>query len=457
MTPKGNSLLSRLILRISLVVLLSIALLSVLVYAQIDRTLETLRNQTVEQQARTIADRLEPSDGNNRVFLNLPKALRQFYARAGDTYQYLVRDERGNRIFTSPISFGEVFPRPGRADNGVTFEFTGPNGRRFSGYTMKTLVAGHSVYVQVAQTQAGADIFSDDITDVFLSRLIWVGIPFYALLIVVMTWTVRRGLRPLKKAANEVSRIDATRLSARISEEDVPAEVLPLVHSVNYSFSRLEQSIEEQKELTQNIAHELRTPLTILKTRIDTLPRSDQTVKLSHDVDALIRLVNQMLDMTRLEYADTLTHAEVDLAEVLSQACQDFFPLFIRANRELRVNGIERPAIVRGDKDLIYRAICNLLDNALAHSPSKTPVDATLDGTTIRITDYGDKIPPARRSAIFERFHRTSPPVARKAGTGVGIGLSIVTRTMEAHGGHADLEPESSDGNTFRMVFPREL
>ncbi len=452
--PQSNSLLSRLILRISLVVALSIALLSMLIYAQIDRTLETLRDQTVEQQARTIAERLEPG-GDNRVFLNLPKALRQFYARAGNTYQYLVRDEFGSRIFTSPISFGGAFPRPNAKTDEAAFDFTGPNGRRFSGYTMKTEVGGHTVYVQVAQTLAGADIFSDDITDVFLSRLIWIGIPFYALLLLVITWTLRRGLRPLQKAADEVSRIDATRLDVRIGEEDVPAEVVPLVRSINYSFARLEQSIAEQQEMTENIAHELRTPLTILKTRIDTLARTEQTVKLSHDVDSLIRLVNQMLDMTRLEYADTLTKKSVDLAEVLSQACQDFFPLFIRAGRELRVAGVERPVMVRGDKDLIYRAICNLLDNALAHSPAKTPVDATLEGVTVRITDYGEKIPAARRSAIFERFQRGGTQTARKAGMGVGIGLSIVTKTMEAHGGHADLISSASGGNTFRMVFPR--
>lgn len=451
MRLKNNSLLASLVWRISLVSIISIIVLSGIVYTQIDRTLESLRGQTVEEQAESIADHIESNKGKNEVFLDLPTSLRRFYARAGDTYQYLVLDEKGNRLFTSPIAFADYFPDDFKSIGEGRFGFTGPSGRNFVGLTLPSDVGGKKLYIQVAQTQAAADAFSDEITHVFVNRLLWVGVPFYCGLLLVIIWTLRHGLKPLHWAAKEVEKMSITDLTLRIKEAGVPSEVLPLVHSVNTSFDRLEQSIREQKELTEDIAHELRTPLTILKTRIDTLDRNEQTSKLSQDIDAMIKQVNQMLDVTRLEYADTMEKKRVDIAEVLSQACQDFFPLFVKAQKELRVTGVDEPLIVIGNKDLIYRAICNLLDNALEYSPAKTPVEAALESHTIRITDYGKKIPEEKRRAIFKRFHKDNSPSARKSGA--GLGLSIVTKTMEIHGGCADLEKTDEHRNSFRMIF----
>jgi signal transduction histidine kinase len=448
---KSNSLLASLVLRISLVTIISIMVLSGIVYTQIDSTLKSLRDQTIEEQAKNITAYLKPNKGINKVFLDLPSNLRKFYAKANDTYQYVVRDEDGNRLFTSPLAFADYFPNDPSNQENEPFKFTVPSGQQFIGMTVLEEIDGKKLYVQVAQTKDTADTFSDEITSVFLNRLFLVGIPFYCGLLIVIIWTLKQGLRPLRLAAKEVRKMNITDLSVRLNETGVPSEVLPLVHSINMSFSRLERSIQEQKELTVDIAHELRTPLTILKTRIDTLDFSEQAEKLSHDIDAMIKQVNQMLDITRLEYADTMEKNSVDLAEILSQACQSFFPLFIKAQRELRVSGIDKPVLVMGNKDLIYRAVCNLLDNALEHSPAKTPIDAKLEHFTIKITDHGKKILTARRLLIFKRFHKDNSPSARKSGT--GLGLSIVAKTMEIHNGYADLEDTLEKRNTFRMIF----
>lgn len=448
---RNNSLLVSLVLRISLVTIVSIMVLSVIVYTQIDRRLESLRDQTVEEQAQNIISHLQPNQGLNKVFLDLPSGFRRFYAKTDGAYQYLVRDEEGNRLFSSPIVLIDHFPTNFDKLGDGTFEFNGPAGQQFMGITVPTAVDGIKLYVQVAQVKDMADTFSDEITDVFLNRLLWVGIPFYCGLLLVIIWTLQRGLMPLNQAAKEVEKMNISDLSLRLKEAGVPAEVLPLVHSLNVSFERLERSIQEQKELTEDIAHELRTPLTILKTRIDTLDRNAAVEKLSQDIDSMIKQVSQMLDVTRLEYADTMKKRTVDLAEVLSRACQDFFPLFVKAQRELRVKGVDRPVLIKGNKDLIYRAICNLLDNALEYGPAKTPVEASLKNHTIRVTDFGRKIPEEKRHVLFKRFHRDNSPSARKSGA--GLGLSIVMKTMEIHGGYADLEKTAEKRNTFRMVF----
>ncbi|MDE1153353.1 MAG: ATP-binding protein [Micavibrio sp.] len=450
---KNKSLLASLVIRISAIVVIGILVLMTIVYTQVDSSLEILRDQTVEQQARSIAENLEPNKGRNKVFLNLPETQRRFYAQAGDTYQYLVRDEAGNRLFTSPITFADYFPDGLNAGAGNTgFTFDGPGARKYVGLTFPVNVEGRQLYVQVAQTLATADRFSDLITDAFMARLLLVGIPFYFCLVGVIVLTLRRGLKPLHRAAQEVRQIDIYDHGIRIPEAGVPSEVMPLVKAVNLSFARLEKSLETQQEFTDNVAHELRTPLAILKTRIENLDRTEPVIKLLRDVDAMTKLVNQMLDATRLEYADAMEMKRIDLAAVLSRACQDFFPIFVRAKRELRVNGVDTPVYVEGNSDLIYRAICNLFDNALAYSPPGTPVDAELDGFTIMVTDQGKKIPEDRRGLIFERHHRDSAPTAAR--TGAGLGLSIVRKTMEVHDGTADLDPRAHTGNRFRMIFP---
>jgi signal transduction histidine kinase len=453
MPLKSKSLLASLVLRISIVSIVSIAVLSGLVYTQIDRTLMSLRNQTVEEQAKNIAGYLETNKGINKIYLDLPAEIRRFYARAGDADQYLIRDDAGNHLFTSPGAFTDYFPDDLSPAGNKEFEFIGPSGRKFLGLTMPVTLKNKTIYVQAVQTADAADAFSDEITEVFINRLLWVGIPFYLGLLIVIIWTLKGGLSPLHRAAEEVGRMTIADLSLRIKDDDAPREVLPLIRSLNSSFDRLERSIQEQKELAEDVAHELRTPLTILKTRIDMLEHSEQSEKLSRDVDAMIKQVNQMLDVTRLEYADAMKKSDVDLAEVLSRACQDFFPLFIKARRELRVNGVEHSVYCKGNQDLIYRAICNLLDNALEYSPAKTPVEASLKNHSIEITDYGNKIPEEKREAIFERFHKDKPASSRKPGA--GLGLSIVARTMEIHGGHADLEKTDEIRNTFRMNFRR--
>ena len=212
MPIKSESLLVRLILRISVISIVSIVVLSGIVYTQIDRTLESLRNQTVEEQAKSIADYLETGHGINKIYLDLPVEFRRFYARAGDAYQYIVRDDAGNRLFTSPSAFADYFPGDLANEEGKEFEFTGPSGRKFVGLTMPFAVEDKKLYIQVAQTAVAADAFSDEITDAFISRLLWVGVPFYIGLLIIIIWTLRNDLKPLHDAVEEVEKMNVTDL-----------------------------------------------------------------------------------------------------------------------------------------------------------------------------------------------------------------------------------------------------
>lgn len=447
----SNSLQARLLLRIFSISVAAIIVTYMTVYTQIDRSLEMLRDRTVEQQARDLSAYLEAGKSVNKVIFNLPGPIRLSYAKAGPAYQYLVRDSTGEILFRSPYAYTSFFPKDLRPEADGKFSFMGPSGYTYVGFMLHQKLGDDIYYIQVAQTTRAADTVSDEISGVFMKRLIWVGLPFSAALLFIILSTVRRGFRPLYAAAREAERVDITNPDFQIQEADLPDEIRPFIKAINFSFRRMAKSIREQKELTGNLAHELRTPLSVLKTNIEMQGRSAQSAKILRDVDAMIKLVNQMLDMTRLEYADTIEMKDIDLSAVVSQVCQDLWPLFLKGHRELRVNGIEAPVIVHGDPDLIYRAIRNVLDNALEHSPPKTPVDVFVEARAVRVRDYGETIPESLRTKIFDRLQRLSLRAAPKSGA--GLGLSIVAKTMEVHGGRALLEPAPGEGNIFVLDF----
>lgn len=438
------------LIRIFSVSLIAIVVIYLTLHSQIDRSLEILRDQTVEEQATDLMQYLDPGKGVNKVAFNLPDKVRIFYAKAGPNYQYIIRDENGNVLFRSPYAYTSYFPADFAKIGDGKFSFKGPSEYDFVGMTLRHEIAGKPYYLQAAQTRQAADTFSDKISDAFMSRVLWIGIPFYFALLAAIVMTLKRAFSPLYRAAREVEQVAVTSPDFQIAETGLPMEILPFIKAVNFSYRRLGKSIQEQKELTENLAHELRTPLAVLKANVETLGRSAQAVKLSHDVDVMIKLVNQMLDMTRLEYADTIPMQQVDVAAVVSQVCQDLWPLFLKSHRELRVSGIDHPLVVNGDRDLIYRAVRNVLDNALEHSPVKTPVDVSIEGCIVKIRDYGETIPEKMRMKIFDRLHRISERAAAKSGA--GLGLSIVSKTMEVHGGRAALEP-AEQGNVFILDF----
>ncbi|MEZ0223604.1 MAG: sensor histidine kinase [Alphaproteobacteria bacterium] len=449
-----RSLLGRLMLRILAIGVIAAVITFAVINIQIDRSLQLLRDQTVEEQAQTIANYLKPGKSVNKLVLSLPDHIRVFYAKAGPSYQYIIRDDQGGILFRSPFAYNGFFPSDIAHGIPQKFEFRGPAEHEYVGFTLEYPFDGRKYYVQAAQTRQAADMVSDRISDIFMTRLLWLGIPFYAALFWIIITTLKRSFQPLYKAADEVSQMTVTNPDFQIAEGSTPEEIAPFIRAVNFSFRRLSRSIQEQRELTENLAHELRTPLSVLKAHIELLGHGEKEQKLSQDVDSMIKLVNQMLDMTRLEYADTIEMKELDLAALVSQVCQDLWPLFLKSGRELRVHGVNRSVPIMGDKDLIYRAVRNLLDNALAHSPARTPVDVVVDGLAVHVRDYGRPIPANFREKIFSRFHRGNGK-GRTTQAGAGLGLSIVQKTMEVHGGRATLETMPAEGNVFSLKFTK--
>jgi signal transduction histidine kinase len=448
----SQSVTSVVIQRVLLITLSYLAILSAVIYMQIDATLLLLRDKTLVEYANNLGSYLS-IDGRNNVHLNMPPAEKKLYDSVGRYYQYAIRDESGRVMFESPVAFLDHFPAKWPGNVPESFEFVDVRNALIVGKSIRYEVDGRSFLVQVARSKNAADELSRLLTKTFMHKLSYFGLPFLALLAVTIVISIRQIMAPITRAALEAQKITAAAPDLRFDEKDLPAEIKPLVQAVNSALDRLQSGIAAQKQFTANAAHELRTPLSVLRTHLDLMDDRATAARLIDDVDAMTRLVTQLLDNVRLDSPGGLPMERIDLAAAVRDSCAAIWPLMVREGRHFEVTGVDKPVWIRGNYDSICRSLRNLLENALSHTPRRTPVSVGLSDTSVNISDGGPGIPPEDREKIFEIFWRKNP----SQGTGAGIGLSIVKKSMELHGGNVNVTVgHGGCGSAFVLNFPKE-
>ncbi|MEP7004750.1 MAG: HAMP domain-containing sensor histidine kinase [Sphingomonas bacterium] len=274
-------------------------------------------------------------------------------------------------------------------------------------------------------------------------------IPLSALLLLFNIVAVRRVLTPLKRAEAEVDALDPQNGLSRLSEMTEPREVNTLVRAVNRALTRLDESMAILRGFTANAAHELRTPLSIMQLSLDRLPPSEVRDELQADTQHMTRLVGQMLDLAQADVLAVEGRSPVDLAEIGREVVAAMAPKVFEAHRDLRFEAIGETSVL-GHAEAIYRIYRNLIDNALAHAPGETPIDVTAGpGPQLSVRDYGHGIADEDLPHIFERFWRKD----RRKTDGAGLGLGIVQRLAQAHGGAISVENAPAGGALFRVTF----
>lgn len=274
-------------------------------------------------------------------------------------------------------------------------------------------------------------------------------IPLSLLLLVFNIVAVRRVLNPLKRAEAEVDALDPENGLLRLSEASEPREVNTLVHAVNRALTRLDETMAILRGFTANAAHELRTPLSIMQLSLDRLPPSEVRDELQADTRHMTRLVCQMLDLAQADALAVEPDARVDLAEIGRSVVGAMAPKAFAARRDLRFEAIGE-SFAWGHAEAITRIYRNLIDNALAHAPGESPIDVTAGpGPQLSVRDFGPGIADDDMPHIFERFWRKD----RRKTDGAGLGLGIVQRLAQAHGGTITVENAADGGALFRVNF----
>ncbi len=246
-----------------------------------------------------------------------------------------------------------------------------------------------------------------------------------------------RILRPIRALASTADAIAQGDLSARtgIRRED---EIGQLAQAFDRMAAAVQELDRAKSEFVAHVSHELRTPLTSAKVSLanvqEGIAGKDAVGRVQEDLDRLIRMVNELLDVARIEAGIELARQPTDLGELVRSAVDTLRPLG-RVPIEVKGAG----ASVEVDRARIHQVIVNLVDNALKYAKSR--VDVAVDGREVRVSDDGPGVPPEHRDRVFEKFAKVEtgpkPP-------GAGLGLSIARKIAQLHGGSLACE-----GNTF--------
>jgi signal transduction histidine kinase len=276
--------------------------------------------------------------------------------------------------------------------------------------------------------------------------------PLFGLVVVVgglLIFGLRKGLRPLQGAAQDVSQRSAHSLDP-ISLDGVPNEIQPLVVSINDLMQRLGEAFATQRRFVADAAHELRTPITALRLQLQLLQgsvndaeRAQAMSELASGVDRSQRLVEQLLNIARAD-ADSEHFAPqpLNLTELVKSVVARFSLKAEVLDIDLGVSGesISTGVWVKGDLEQLSVLLNNLVENALRFTPAGGVVDVNISqdhdaSTLLRVIDNGPGISDSERERVFDRFYRGSEATAlARDGYGSGLGLAIVRAIAERHG-----------------------
>jgi two-component system sensor histidine kinase SenX3 len=220
-----------------------------------------------------------------------------------------------------------------------------------------------------------------------------------------------------------------------------------------------------RRDFVANVSHELKTPVGALSLLAEAvLASSDDPEQVRHfaermqiEASRLSHLVQDVIDLSRLQGDDPLTHAEVvDVDELVRRALDEVRTLATRQEIEL-VTGEPCGGLVYGDERQLLAALRNLLINAVSYSSSHTRIAVatrTGDGIVeIAVKDQGIGIASNDLDRVFERFYRVDPARSRVTG-GTGLGLAIVKHVSQNHGGECTVWSELGVGTTFTLRLP---
>jgi signal transduction histidine kinase len=252
----------------------------------------------------------------------------------------------------------------------------------------------------------------------------------------------RSALRRIGEVHRTSREIMAGQLNKRLIIRGNDDDFDRLSRIVNEMLDEIERLMQQAKGVGEDIAHDLRTPLTRLRGRLEqalSLPKSslDAAATLGtsiEDIDQILGTITAILRIAEVEHGQRRAgFREVDLADVVREAADLYEP--VAEEKDIHIDVVTQPAVnVRGDGDLLFEVVANLLDNAIKFTPKSGRVQLSIRvaalGPVIRVADNGPGIPKAEFSQMLRRFYRAD---RSRHTAGTGLGLSLVASIAQLH------------------------
>ena len=405
---------------------------------------------------------------SDRAILTEVASLRDIYERSGrDGLIALINAHLADGSFADHVylladpslrvlagNLGE-WPQAATASSGwVEFRAAGP---------------GHPLLRAVVQTfpngdrlMAGRDISDlDSFTAQIQAAVISGVVLIFALAAMASVLVTRRTVGRIEQINATSRAIMASGLDQRIPLRGSHDEWDRVAESLNQMLDRIQTLMGEVKQVSDSVAHDLRTPLTRMRGRLEKAylgarsAESDQTLigDTIADLDAVLRIFASIVRIAQIEtQARKGGFRTVNLVEIAGEVVELYDAAAEQDSTSLKLTG-DREVLVTGDRDLIFDAIANLVDNALKHGRHGGEVVVACENVEgqrlISITDDGPGIPPCEHEHVFKRFYRLEQS---RYTPGNGLGLSLVAAVARLHGARIELLP-SAPGLKVKLWF----
>ena len=275
--------------------------------------------------------------------------------------------------------------------------------------------------------------------------------------------------KPVQQLSAHMKEISPNTLSDSIEIEGGGEEIQELVKSFNQMTEQLDEAFAMQRRFSASAAHELRTPIAVLRTKLDVFKKKKRE---QHEYDELVTTMETYIDRLSsiitdlLEFAETSELGEVEdvsLDSVIKTVVDDLESVAqnnmvnVQIDIQPKAQSEAQAFIVKGNTNLLYRALYNLVENAIRYNNEEGSVNITLETRgqegVIIIADTGVGIAPEQRELIFEPFYRVNKSRSREFG-GAGIGLSLVKTILKRHGASITVSENNPQGSVFTIRIP---
>ena len=275
--------------------------------------------------------------------------------------------------------------------------------------------------------------------------------------------------KPVQQLSAHMKEISPNTLSDSIEIEGGGEEIQELVKSFNQMTEQLDEAFAMQRRFSASAAHELRTPITVLRTKLDVFKKKKRE---QHEYDELVDTMETYIDRLSsiitdlLEFAETSELGEAEdvfLDSVVKTVVDDLESVAqnnmvnVQVDIQSKAQSEAQAFIVKGNTNLLYRALYNLVENAIRYNNEEGSVNITLETRgqegVIIIADTGVGIAPEQRELVFEPFYRVNKSRSREFG-GAGIGLSLVKTILKRHGASITVSENNPQGSVFTIRIP---
>ncbi len=312
-----------------------------------------------------------------------------------------------------------------------------------------------TIYIEVATT------LKDKVEPamVHLKNILIVLIPILLFLSIISGYfIIKSSLYPVKKAINEVKKIESHNLDKRITTLSANDEIEELITTFNFMLDKLDDSFSKIKRFSNDVSHELKTPLTIIRGEIELGLRKDRTNEeyknilksTLEETKSLQELINSLLFLSKSnnkEIEHQFTDVEID--DIITEVIAQNKKLIETKNIKFYFHDFEN-IIVQGHPLLLKILIGNIIQNSLKYSHKNSIIDISLTTTQLVIKDYGIGIKEDDLKNIFDRFYRIDDA---RSGAGYGLGLSIVKSIANIHKFSLEVKSKYEEFTQFTIKF----